>query len=87
MRAAIFNKFAFKFILTKQEFNYVKLIERKKRLIIDEHAKSIDLAEDSNRTSRHHRSTSTSRMNQINFGSGISNDETDQQMATFDQNL
>ena len=87
MRAAIFNKLAFKFILTKQEFNYVKLIEKKKRLIIDKHAKSIDLAEDSNKMSSHHRNTSTSHLNQINFGSEISNDETDQQMATLDQNL
>ena len=85
MRAAIFNKLAFKFILTKQEFNYVKLIEKKKRLIIDKHAKSIDLAED--QKSGHHRNTSTSHLNQINFGSEISNDETDQQMATLDQNL
>ena len=78
MRAAIFNKLAFKFILTKQEFNYVKLIEQKKRLIIDKHAKSIELTEDSNKRSRHHRSTSTSRMNQINPGSAMSFDETDQ---------
>ena len=35
MKAEIFNRLAFKFILTKQELSYVKALEKNRRLLID----------------------------------------------------
>ena len=35
MKAEIFNRIAFKFILTKQEMSYVKVLERNSRLLVD----------------------------------------------------
>ena len=35
MKADIFNKLALKFLLTKQELSYIKVLERRKRLFID----------------------------------------------------
>ena len=35
MKAEIFNKLAFRFILTKQELGFIKVLEKKSRLLIE----------------------------------------------------
>ena len=35
MKAEIFNKLAFRFILTKQELGFIKVLEKKRRLLIE----------------------------------------------------
>ena len=42
MKAQVFNRLAFKFVLTKQEYSYIKLLEKRKRVLVDNHETSDD---------------------------------------------
>ena len=37
MKAEIFNKLAFRFILTKHELGYIKVLEKKRRLLAEKY--------------------------------------------------